>query len=167
MVAQQAMEENHDEIAAIFEAELRDLDIHDPNEDEYEASLAQIDALGAQLRETLNRSEENDDDAEWQNMMNMRKANARFQILEEALTGEWASGEKKEVPSSPKNVTKDSKGKRKVTSRSPSRSPSPKLSHSPTLASSPKKDQTSKSTVSKFPVSEIKDSEEGMEKEKK
>ena len=62
MVAQQAMEENHDEIAAIFEAELRDLDIHDPNEDEYEASLAQIDALGAQLRETLNRSEENDDD---------------------------------------------------------------------------------------------------------
>ena len=60
------MEENHDEIAAMFEAELRDLDYNEKSEDEYDESLAQIDALGAQLRETLYQGDENDDDAEWQ-----------------------------------------------------------------------------------------------------
>ena len=52
------MEDNYDEIAALFEEELRDLDFNDSGDDEYDESLAQIDALGAQLRQTLHGQED-------------------------------------------------------------------------------------------------------------
>ena len=108
------MEENYDEIAALFEEELRELDFNDAGEDEYDESLAQIDALGAQLRDSLQGEEDGGEDAEWQQMMTMRKANARFHILEEAVSGDWSSKEKKDSPSSHSEGKKGKKRKKKL-----------------------------------------------------
>jgi hypothetical protein len=133
------MEEDHDDIAALFEAELRDLDNYDSG-DEYDESIAQLDALGANLRETL-RQDDEDGDKEWENMMTMRRAHDRFHILEEAVSmdspGVNASDEQKGSPSSPSpsSISRRKKKNRNTQPAGGSRSPSPGGRKSPSSRS--------------------------------
>lgn len=169
------MEDNYDEIAALFEEELRDLDFNDSGDDEYDESLAQIDALGAQLRQTLHGQEDEDEDAEWQHMMTMRKANARFQILEETVSGDWSSTETKDSPVSHSEGKKQNKKKKTKHKKNNSPSPSPSRSRSSSPAqssSSPfqftsqKEENMDDKTVEKSPISETKSADETNMEEK-
>lgn len=107
-----------DELALMFEDELRDLDNFD--DEEYDESFEQLEALGFQLKQELNQrsgvDEESTEDDEWESLMNARKANARFAILEEAVSMHAPSPERKisDFPESDiknKNTTKGSKAK--------------------------------------------------------
>ena len=79
--------DDKDDIALMFEAELHNLDNYD-GEEEYDESYEQLEALGFQLKQQLNQPSMEDDETEedeWESLMNARKANARFAILEEAV----------------------------------------------------------------------------------
>ena len=80
--------DDKDDIALMFEAELHNLDNYD-GEEEYDESYEQLEALGFQLKQQLNQPSMEDDETEedeWESLMNARKANIRFAILEEAVS---------------------------------------------------------------------------------
>ena len=112
-----------DEIALMFEEELHNLDNFD--EEEYDESFEQLEALGFQLKKQLNESNDLDkektDDDEWESLMDARKANARFAILEEAVCMHAPSQERKSSasPLSDKKRRKSAETGKTRTSRSP------------------------------------------------
>ena len=86
--------DDNDEIALMFEDELRNLDNFD-EDDDFDENFEQLEALGFQLKQQLNPQSPTNDDEEWESMMKARKANSRFSVLEEAVSMHAPSPERK------------------------------------------------------------------------
>ena len=119
------MEDDAEEIARIFAAELADLDNSYDSDGEEDQSLRQLEELGAQLRQSIDEQNRGDDD-DWQALVQSTKSeSSRLKDIEEVNTAVPVQHARSPIAKKKKRSKSPDNRKGSPTSSSP-KSPEPK-----------------------------------------